>query len=169
MESERRYCEISKEMSFFLDVFCQSKLESQNGCRAHFLQLPGEGGGGCMSNSRTLASIRQNTACPKYNDDISLLISQYFFISVWSSRHELGIFLLRLEEGRPWKVKYDYKISLKKWRKWFLSRNVFPIIIGKGYHLIENFSEYQLNMTKTILVQRQFRSCSIFPNYLEVI
>jgi hypothetical protein len=30
-----------------------------------------------MSNSGALASKRQNTASPKYNDDISLLISQY--------------------------------------------------------------------------------------------
>jgi hypothetical protein len=30
-----------------------------------------------MSNSGTLASDRQNTASPKYNDYISLLISHY--------------------------------------------------------------------------------------------
>jgi hypothetical protein len=31
----------------------------------------------CVSNSGTLTSNRQNTASPKYNDDISLPISQY--------------------------------------------------------------------------------------------
>jgi hypothetical protein len=35
------------------------------------------GGRGCMSNSRTLASNIQNTANPKHNDGISVLISQY--------------------------------------------------------------------------------------------
>jgi hypothetical protein len=37
----------------------------------------GGGGGGGVSNSGTLASSRQNSASPKYNDDISLLILQY--------------------------------------------------------------------------------------------
>ncbi len=39
-------------------------------------------GGGCISNSGTLASNRQNAASPKYNDDISLLISQYLITAV---------------------------------------------------------------------------------------
>ncbi len=36
-----------------------------------------EGGRGCMSNTGTLASNRQNTVSPKYNEDIPLLILQY--------------------------------------------------------------------------------------------
>ncbi len=38
------------------------------------------------SDSGTLASNLQNTSSPKYNDDISLLISQYL-ISAWD-RHQ---------------------------------------------------------------------------------
>jgi hypothetical protein len=34
-------------------------------------------GGGCVSNSGTLAPNRQNKASTKYNDDISWLISKY--------------------------------------------------------------------------------------------
>jgi hypothetical protein len=37
----------------------------------------GGGGAGYVSNSGTVASKRQNTASSKFNDDISLLISQY--------------------------------------------------------------------------------------------
>jgi hypothetical protein len=37
------------------------------------------GGGGCVSNSGTLASNGQIINSPKYNDDLSLLISQYLF------------------------------------------------------------------------------------------
>jgi hypothetical protein len=41
-----------------------------------------------MSNSGTLASNTQNTANPKYNDDISSLISQYH-ISATANNPEL--------------------------------------------------------------------------------
>jgi hypothetical protein len=68
-----RYCEISKEMSSLYFA-----LESQNltQCSVYSVHCTG-GEGDCVSNSGTLALNRQNTASPKYNDDISLLISQY--------------------------------------------------------------------------------------------
>jgi hypothetical protein len=44
------------------------------------------GGRGWVSNSGTPASNRQNTASPKYKDDISLLISQYL-IAGWDQGH----------------------------------------------------------------------------------
>ncbi len=79
------YCKSSKEMSslyFGLDVFCQFEarvLELYTvfslKCTLYSPQLLGVRG--CVSNSVTQASNRQNTASPKYNDDISLLISQY--------------------------------------------------------------------------------------------
>jgi hypothetical protein len=42
-----------------------------------YVQSTAVGGMGCVSNSKTLDSNRQNTSSPKYYDDISLLISQY--------------------------------------------------------------------------------------------
>ncbi len=53
------------------------KLESQNLTSVQCIVYTVQGGGGCLSNSGTLASNRQNTAFPSYNDDISLLILQY--------------------------------------------------------------------------------------------
>ncbi len=71
-----------------------SKLESQNLAQcsvcsvhcmySHQLLLSRS----CISYSGTLASNRQNTANPEYNDDISLLISQYL-ISATANNPEL--------------------------------------------------------------------------------
>jgi hypothetical protein len=44
-------------------------------------------GKGCFSNSGTLASNRQNTESPKYNDDISMLISQYLISGASGKRN----------------------------------------------------------------------------------
>jgi hypothetical protein len=52
------------------------KLESKNLTCSMYSVHCGGGGEGFMSNSGTLASNRQNTVSPKYND-ISLLILQY--------------------------------------------------------------------------------------------
>jgi hypothetical protein len=78
------YCKMSKAMSswyFGLDVFCPFEARVPEyyavvsvQCTLYSPQLLG--GRGCVSNPGTLASNWQNTASPKYNDDISLLISQ---------------------------------------------------------------------------------------------
>jgi hypothetical protein len=90
------YCEISKEMSslyFALDVLCQfeatCRVESQNLtlCSVYNANCTG-GGKVCGSNSGTLDSNRQKTASPKYNDDISLLISHYLIPDVFTLRKE---------------------------------------------------------------------------------
>jgi hypothetical protein len=67
---------------FGLDVFCQFEARVPEvdtvfsvQCTLFSPQLMGSRG--CVSNSETQASNMQNTARPKYNDDISLLISQY--------------------------------------------------------------------------------------------
>jgi hypothetical protein len=70
-------CEISKEMSSLYsgqDVFCQFEArvpEFKAVFSVQCILYRGGEGGGCVSNSGTLASNRQNTASPKYNDDIS--------------------------------------------------------------------------------------------------
>jgi hypothetical protein len=80
------YCKISKAMStlyFGLDVFCPFEARVPEyyavvsvRCTLYSPQLLG--GRRCsVSNPGTPASNWQNTASPKYNDDISLLISQY--------------------------------------------------------------------------------------------
>jgi hypothetical protein len=48
------------------------------------------GGKGCVSNSKTLVSSRQNTASPVYNDDISFLFLQYL-ISVSCAMESIGL------------------------------------------------------------------------------
>jgi hypothetical protein len=75
-----RYCKISKEMSslyFGLVVFCQfesvPKFDTQPPPPPVQCTLYSEH----WSNSGTLVSNWQNTSNPKYNNDISLLISQY--------------------------------------------------------------------------------------------
>ncbi len=60
-----RYCEISKEMTslyFGLDVFCQFEARVPEFDAVFNVQctLYGGGGGGCVSNSGTLASNMQN-------------------------------------------------------------------------------------------------------------
>ncbi len=60
---------------FGLNIFCRMKLKSRIRRCVKYTVYFVRGGGGCVSNSRM--SNRQNTASPKYNDDISLLISQY--------------------------------------------------------------------------------------------
>ncbi len=64
---------------FWLDVFCQFKARGPefDTVQRTVYTVAGEGRG-CVSNSGTLASNTQNTASPKLNDDISMLISQYF-------------------------------------------------------------------------------------------
>jgi hypothetical protein len=116
MLTEMRCCQISKEMSslyFGLDVFCLFKagfpefdLVFSVQCIMYSPQLLGSRG--CLSNSGTLASYRQNTASSKYNADISLLISQYL-ISVMRSSSRLKnpcmgsqSPLLLLERGSGW-------------------------------------------------------------------
>jgi hypothetical protein len=62
---------------FGLDVFCESKPVSEfdavfgEQCTLYSPQL------GLLVKIWALAPNKQNTASPKYNDDISLLISQY--------------------------------------------------------------------------------------------
>ncbi len=77
-------------MHFGLDVFCRFEVgvpefDAVLSVQCILYRSTAVRGRGCMSNSRTLASNRQNTARPKYNDDISLLISQYL-ISALSVR-----------------------------------------------------------------------------------
>ncbi len=73
-----------KEMSslyFGLDIFCQFEARVPEYDAVLSVQCTLYGGAGrCVSNSVTLASNRQNTASRKYNDDISLLISQYLIL-----------------------------------------------------------------------------------------
>jgi hypothetical protein len=86
------YCWISKQMSslyFGLDVFSQSEAsvpEFETVCSVECTLYSPQllGGRGCLLNSGTLASNRQNRASPKYNDDIALLISQYFMFVYYS-------------------------------------------------------------------------------------
>jgi hypothetical protein len=122
MLTEMRCCQISKEMSssyFGLDVFCVFKagvlefdLVFRIQCIMYSPQLFGSRG--CLSNSGALASNRQNTVSPKYNDDISLLISQYLFSAMRSSSRLknpcMGIQspLLLPERGSGW-------VWLNKW------------------------------------------------------
>jgi hypothetical protein len=54
-----------------------SKLESHSLMQFSVYNVHCTGGRGGVSNSGTLASNRQNTTSPKYNDDISFLISHY--------------------------------------------------------------------------------------------
>ncbi len=83
------YCYISKEMLYFgLDIFCYFEAKVPEfaavcsvQCTLYIPQLLG--GRLCVTNSWTPASYRQNTASPKYNEDISLLISQYFLSGCW--------------------------------------------------------------------------------------
>ncbi len=75
-----KYSYISKEMSSLylgLDVFSQFE-ELDAVLSLQCTDTVCVGGGGWVSNSGTLVSNRQNRESPKYNDDISLLISQYF-------------------------------------------------------------------------------------------
>ncbi len=83
-----------------------SKLESRNvtqcsvysaHCTVH--SCWGGGGRGCVSNSGTLASNGQNTTRPKYNDDISLLISQYL-ISVQAPLFQCSVQIVSTIENR---------------------------------------------------------------------
>jgi hypothetical protein len=68
---------------FGLDVhvFCQFKARVLAFDNVQYIvyivQSAAVAGMSCESNSETLASNKQNTASPQYNDDISLLISQY--------------------------------------------------------------------------------------------
>ncbi len=58
---------------FGVDVSCQ--FEASVTEFDEVLSVQCTVGGGCVLNSGILASNRQNTANPKYNEDISLLIS----------------------------------------------------------------------------------------------
>jgi hypothetical protein len=64
---------------FGFNVFCQSEVGVPEFDAVFSILYSPQllGGKGYVSNSGTLASNRQNTASPKYNDDISLLISQH--------------------------------------------------------------------------------------------
>jgi hypothetical protein len=80
LHTEMRSCEISKEMSslyFGLDIVChfEARVTEFDVCVQYTVYTAR--GGGCLPNSGTLASNRQNTASPKYNDDTYLMISQF--------------------------------------------------------------------------------------------
>jgi hypothetical protein len=70
----------AKSSYFGLDESChfEARVESDK-CSVYTVHCTlFRGGRDYVTNSGTLASTnRQNTACPKYNDDISLLILQY--------------------------------------------------------------------------------------------
>jgi hypothetical protein len=86
-----RYCKISKEMLLYLGfyLFCQFEFRAPEfdavfsvECTLYSPQLLG--GRGSVSSSGTLASNRQNTASPKYNDNLTIphLWSKLFSTSV---------------------------------------------------------------------------------------
>jgi hypothetical protein len=69
---------------FGLDLFCQFAARVPEfdvvfsvECTRTVYSPQLAGDRGCVSNSGNLASNRQKISSPKYNDDISLLISQY--------------------------------------------------------------------------------------------
>jgi hypothetical protein len=104
-----RYCEISKEMSslyFGLAVFCLFGTQvveffchaalPPNSCGLYSVHCTLS----TASNSGTLASNWQNASSPKYNDDISLLISQYLISAQDGKLNGSKIFHIE-EKGVP--------------------------------------------------------------------
>ncbi len=76
-----RYCESSREMSpsyfFGLDVFCKFEARFPEFDALLGVQCKLYRGGGLRVTFWDFSANMQNKASPKYNDDISFLISQY--------------------------------------------------------------------------------------------
>ncbi len=124
-----RYCEISKEMSsLYLRpavLFCSAylRLESQN--LTHNPSPPYSVH--CTlytaSNYGALASNWQNTSSPKYNDDISLLISQYLI----SSSMRLVLLMLLMDSNSPLWIS----LMLQLWIR--LTKGARPNVVINGH------------------------------------
>jgi hypothetical protein len=82
-------------------------------CTVYTIQSTAVRGRGCMSSSGTLASKRQNTASPKFNDNNCLLISQYLISACSSTRIEYLLLQTTIWE------KMDPKESFNIFRKLF--------------------------------------------------
>jgi hypothetical protein len=93
------------------------------------------GGRGCVSNSRTLASNRLNTAGSKYADDIYLLISQYLISA--SNRGQLGaadpeIHTPNCQKESVSCPKKLFKIRIRTYENFFLGIGIYVSLTGSA-------------------------------------
>ncbi len=73
----QRFCRCNFGLLYSASLKLEQKVDAVFSVQCTLYSPQLLGGRGCVSNSGTLASNRQNTASPKYNDDNFLLIEQY--------------------------------------------------------------------------------------------
>ncbi len=112
------------------------KLEFQNltQCSVYSSQLLG-GGRGCMSNTGTVALNRQTIASPKYNDNISLLISQYL-ICGWHCAYPNFFWSIYKHIPRSLTNEILYNGILDHRAYWICCSIGFPTVAGLALGII---------------------------------